>query len=86
MLNDLNLSDMETGHKAIRRSVLESIDLKESGFGIEAELTAKLARRDCRFYEVPISYSGRSYEEGKKVGLWDALATLWCLLRYRLGD
>ncbi len=88
MLTDLNLTDVETCYKAFRREVIQAIapTLKERGFGIELELTAKVARRRCRIYEVGISYFGRTYQEGKKIGLRDALHALWCILRYALAD
>jgi len=84
MLTDLNLSDMETCYKAFRRSCLENIRLKEKRFGIEPELVAKLAkiRPRLRFYEIGIGYSGRTYEEGKKIGLPDAFRALWCIIKY----
>ncbi|MDA1280959.1 MAG: glycosyltransferase family 2 protein [Chloroflexi bacterium] len=85
-LNNLNLTDMETGYKAFRNGVLDDIVIKENSFGVEPELTAKIARHNCRIYEVPISYSGRDYSEGKKIGLSDALVALWCIVRYRFGD
>ena len=86
MLSNLNLTDMETGYKVLRREVVEGMALRERGFGVEPELTQKLARAGWRIYEVPISYYGRTYEEGKKIGLWDALWALWCLVRYRVAD
>lgn len=85
-LNNLNLTDMETGYKAFRRGTLDGIAIRENSFGVEPELTAKIARRKYRIYEVPISYSGRDYSEGKKIGLSDALVALWCIVRYRFGD
>jgi glycosyltransferase involved in cell wall biosynthesis/ubiquinone/menaquinone biosynthesis C-methylase UbiE len=81
---DLNLSDMETGYKAFRRSLLTSIPLHSEGFGIEPELTVKMAQRGIAIYEVPISYHGRTYEEGKKVRLKDAFEAVWMLLYYGL--
>jgi glycosyltransferase involved in cell wall biosynthesis len=86
LLFNLDLSDMETGYKAFRRSVLEKIVIREDRFGVEPELTAKAARRRCRIYEVPISYYGRDYSQGKKIGLRDALWAAWCVLRYRIAD
>lgn len=86
LLNNLDLSDMETGYKAFRREVLNQIQIREQGFGVEPELTAKVARLQCRIYEVPISYYGRDYAEGKKIGLRDALWAVWCILRYRFFD
>jgi glycosyltransferase involved in cell wall biosynthesis len=82
MFTNLNLTDMETCYKAFRREVIQSIDLREDRFGFEPEVTAKLARRRARIYEVGISYAGRTYEEGKKIGLRDAFRALWCIVRY----
>jgi len=84
MLTDLNLSDMETCYKAFRREVLDGVELKSRRFGIEPELTAKVARRRARIYEVPISYHGRTYAEGKKIGWRDGVAALWSIVRYNL--
>jgi glycosyltransferase involved in cell wall biosynthesis len=84
MLTDLNLSDMETCYKVFRREVLEGIELRSDRFGIEPELTAKVARRGARIYEVPISYRGRTYAEGKKIGWKDGFAAIWAILRYNL--
>ncbi len=83
-LTDLNLSDMETCYKAFRREVIQSIELQEDRFGFEPEITAKIAKRRLRIYEVGISYSGRTYEEGKKIGWKDGFRALWCLLKYSL--
>ena len=85
---NLNLTDMETCYKVFRRSVLDEITptLKQCRFGIEPELTAKVARRKFRIYERSISYSGRSYEDGKKIGWRDGLSALWCILRFALRD
>jgi len=84
MFTGVNLTDMETCYKVFRREVIEAIGptLKEKRFGIEAELTAKVARRGYRIYEVGITYFGRTYGEGKKIGLRDAFRALWCILRY----
>ncbi|NIL96646.1 MAG: glycosyltransferase [Planctomycetales bacterium] len=76
------LTDMETCYKAIRRSVLLNLPLQQNRFGIEPELTAKLSWRGKKIYEMPISYKSRGYAEGKKIGLRDALETLWCIIRY----
>jgi glycosyltransferase involved in cell wall biosynthesis len=84
ILTDLNLTDMETCYKAFRTEVVRSIELREDRFGFEPEFTAKVARRGCRIYEVPISYSGRSYDEGKKIGVYDAFEALYCILRYNV--
>jgi glycosyltransferase involved in cell wall biosynthesis len=89
MFTNLNLTDMETCYKVFRREVLEGVQLKSDRFGFEPEITAKIARRRAkpwRIYEVPISYSGRTYEEGKKIGLKDAFNALYCILRYRYFD
>jgi glycosyltransferase involved in cell wall biosynthesis len=84
MFTGLNLTDMETCYKIFRREVIERIGptLKEKRFGIEVELTAKVARLDCRIYEMGISYFGRRYNEGKKIGLRDAFRAVWCIVRY----
>jgi glycosyltransferase involved in cell wall biosynthesis len=89
MFTNLNLTDMETCFKVFRREVLEGLQLRSDRFGFEPEITAKVAKRRhpaWRIYEVPISYSGRTYEEGKKIGLRDALTALYCIVRYRLFD
>ncbi len=88
LFTDLNLSDMETCFKVFRREVIQTIapTLKENRFGIEPELTAKVARRRYRVFETGISYSGRTYDEGKKIGLRDALRAIWCILRYWRWD
>ena len=88
IFTNLNLTDMETCYKVFRREVLQGITLKSNRFGIEPELTAKIARRNpaCRVYEVPISYSARTYEQGKKLGLKDAFSALYCIIRYWLMD
>jgi glycosyltransferase involved in cell wall biosynthesis len=86
MLTNLNLSDMETCYKAVRRETLQKIELNSDRFGFEPEITAKLARVGARIYEVPISYHGRTYEEGKKITWRDGLAAIYWILRYRLGD
>jgi glycosyltransferase involved in cell wall biosynthesis len=84
MLTDLNLSDMETCYKVFRREVLAGLTLSADRFGIEPELTAKVARRGARIYEVPISYRGRTYAEGKKIGWKDGVSAIWAILRYNL--
>jgi glycosyltransferase involved in cell wall biosynthesis len=86
MLTNLNLSDMEVGYKVFRAEVLHGIDLKSKRFGFEPEITMKLAKKRCRFYEVPISYHGRTYEEGKKITWKDGLAALYYMIRFRLAD
>jgi glycosyltransferase involved in cell wall biosynthesis len=83
---NLNLSDMETGYKAFSSEVVKKLTIRESRFGVEPELTAKIARLKCRIYEVPISYFGRDYAAGKKIGFRDALRALWCIIRYRFSD
>ncbi|MEM7048843.1 MAG: glycosyltransferase family 2 protein [Acidobacteriota bacterium] len=85
MFTDLNLSDMETCYKVFRREMLEGLELRSNRFGIEPELTAKVARRGARIYEVPISYRGRTYAEGKKIGWRDGVSAIWAILRYNLG-
>ncbi len=81
---DLNLTDMETCYKVFRTEVIRSVSLREDRFGFEPEVTAKIARKKYRIYEVGISYSGRTYEEGKKIGWKDGVHTLWCILRHNL--
>jgi len=83
VFTNLNISDMETGYKCFRREVIQSIEIQESRFGVEPEITGKVARGRWRVYEVGISYSGRTYEEGKKIGFTDALRAVWCIVRYR---
>ena len=82
MVTNINLSDMETCHKAIESEIFRSIKLKENRFGFEPEITCKLANRRARFYEVSISYMVRTYEEGKKIGIRDGFAAIWCVFRY----
>ena len=88
MFTGLNLTDMETCYKVFRREVIDDITptLKSNRFGFEPEVTAKIARRGLRVYELPISYSGREYSEGKKITWKDAFSALWCVIRYRFGD
>jgi hypothetical protein len=85
---NLNLTDMETCYKVFTREVIDNIapKLKQDRFGFEPEITARVARRGCRIYEMSISYSGRTYEEGKKIGWRDGLKALWCIVRYGLMD
>jgi glycosyltransferase involved in cell wall biosynthesis len=85
MLTDLNLTDMETCYKMVRADLLKSLDLRCERFGIEPELTARLAQSRARIYEVPISYNGRTYDEGKKIGWRDGVAALWHILRANLS-
>src|SRR6478672_5502369 len=84
IFTNINLSDMETGYKVFRRDVLKDLCIEEKRFGFEPEITAKLARRRCRFYEVGISYYGRTYEEGKKIGWRDGVRALYAILKYNL--
>ena len=83
-LTNINLSDMETCYKVFRREVIQSIPIEENRFGFEPEITAKVARLRCRLYEVPISYFGRDYSEGKKITWKDGFAALFCILKYNL--
>lgn len=84
MLTNLNLTDMETGYKAFRTSLIKSIQIEEQRFGIEPEIIAKLAHRGCRIYEVGISYSGRTYAEGKKINWKDGVYALYAIIKYNL--
>jgi glycosyltransferase involved in cell wall biosynthesis len=86
MLTNLNLSDMEVGYKVFRAESVKGVNLKSNRFGFEPEITVKLAKKHCRFYEVPISYYGRTYEEGKKITWKDGIAALYYLIRFRLAD
>jgi len=83
MVTNLNLTDMEVGYKAFRSEILKQISIQSSRFGFEPEITVKVARMGCRIYEVPISYYGRTYAEGKKIGWRDGIAALFHILRYR---
>ena len=83
-LTNINFTDVETGYKAFRGEILRNMRIESSGFGFEIEVTAKVAKLGCRVYEVPISYYGRTYEEGKKIGPLDAVAAAWFILRYNL--
>ena len=85
MVTNLNLSDVETCYKAFRREVIQSIEIEEDRFGFEPEITAKIARGGWRLYEVGISYSGRTYAEGKKIGWRDGVRALWCIVKYNVG-
>jgi glycosyltransferase involved in cell wall biosynthesis len=84
MMTDLNLTDMETCYKVFRRELIQSIVLEEDRFGFEPEITSKLAKSGARIYEVGIAYHGRTYEEGKKIGMKDGFRALWCIIKYRL--
>ncbi len=85
-LTNINLTDMETGYKAFTKHVAKKLELHENRFGFDPEITAKMARIGCRFYEVGISYAGRSYEEGKKINWKDGLTAVRCIFRYNLFD
>jgi glycosyltransferase involved in cell wall biosynthesis len=85
-LTNINLTDMETCYKAFRREVIQSIPIEEDRFGFEPEVTVKVAKRHLRIYEVGISYWGRTYEEGKKIGWRDGVRAIWCLLKYSLKE
>ena len=85
MFTNLNLTDMETCYKVFKTEILKEIDLTEKGFGIEPELTAKIARKKCRIYEVGISYYGRSYDEGKKINWKDGLRAVFLIIKYGIS-
>lgn len=85
MLTNINLTDMETGYKMFTREVASKIKLVENRFGMEPEFTAKVARMNCRIFEVGISYSGRNYDQGKKINWKDGVQAVWCILKYNLG-
>jgi glycosyltransferase involved in cell wall biosynthesis len=84
VLTNLNMTDIETGYKAFRGEIIRNMRITSSGFGFEVEVTAKVAKLGCAVYEVPISYYGRTYDEGKKIGLRDGLQALWLILRFNL--
>jgi glycosyltransferase involved in cell wall biosynthesis len=84
MMTDLNLTDMETCYKLFRREVLQSLTIEENRFGFEPEITAKVAKAGCRVYEMGISYYGRTYAEGKKIGWRDGVRALWCIVKYNV--
>ncbi len=86
IFTNLKLTDMETCYKVFRREVLKGIQIKSDRFGFEPEITAKIAKGDWRIYEVPISYAGRTYEEGKKITWKDGVQALWCIIRFRFTD
>jgi glycosyltransferase involved in cell wall biosynthesis len=86
VFSNLKLTDMETCYKVFRREVLQGIQLKSNRFGFEPEITAKIAKKSWRVYEVPITYAGRTYEEGKKITWKDGVQALWCIIRYSIGD
>jgi glycosyltransferase involved in cell wall biosynthesis len=84
VFTNLNLTDMETCYKVFRADVAKNLTIQSKRFGVEPELTAKVAKMKCRVYEVPVSYYGRDYDEGKKIGPLDAVEALWCILRFNL--
>ena len=84
MFTNINLTDMETCYKAFRREIVQSINIEEKRFGFEPEITAKVAKKRCRIYEVGISYYGRTYEEGKKIGWKDGFRAIYCILKYNI--
>ncbi len=84
MMTNLNLSDVETGFKMFRTKVIQSLDLKENRFGFEIEVTSKVAQKNCVIYETGISYSGRTYGEGKKITWKDGFVSLWCIIKYNV--
>ena len=86
MMTNLNLSDMETGYKVFRKEVIKPIPLRSNRFGFEPEITAKIARRNWRIFETHISYYGRSYAEGKKIGWKDGFQAIYCIIRYAIAD
>ena len=84
MFTNLNLTDMETCYKVFRREIVQSVRIEENRFGFEPEITAKIARLHCRIYEIGISYRGRTYEQGKKIGWKDGVRAIYCILKYNL--
>jgi hypothetical protein len=86
VFTDMNLSDMETCYKVFRREILQAIPIEENRFGFEPEITVKIAKRRLRVYEVGISYWGRTYEEGKKIGWKDGVRAIYCLVKYSLKE
>ena len=84
MIANLNLTDMETGYKLFRYEKIKDLEIKEKSFGFEPEITIKLAKKKSKFFEVPISYNGRSYKEGKKIGIKDAFIAVYCIFKYAL--
>ncbi len=85
IFSDLSLTDMETCYKMFRREIIQSIKIEENRFGFEPEITAKLAKKRCRIYEVPISYHPRTFEHGKKIGMKDAFRAIYCIVKYNLS-
>ncbi len=84
LFTNVNMTDVETGYKAFRGEIIRNMKITSSGFGFEIEVTAKVAKLNCAIYETPISYSGRTYEEGKKIGLKDGIAALWYIVRFNV--
>tara|TARA_B100001029_G_C15053797_1_gene452791 strand:+ start:305 stop:991 length:687 start_codon:yes stop_codon:yes gene_type:complete len=84
MLTNLNLTDMETCYKAFRNEIIKNINIEEHRFGFEPEITAKISKLKCRIYEIGISYKGRTYEEGKKIGIKDGIRAIWCIIKYNI--
>lgn len=84
IFTNLNLTDMETGYKAFRREIIMAIEIRENRFGFEPEITARISKMNCRIYEVGISYYGRTYEDGKKIGWKDGISAIWCILKYNI--
>lgn len=83
---NLNITDMETCYKVFKAGVIKDIRIKSNRFGVEPELTAKFAKKHCRIYEIPISYAGRDYTEGKKIGWKDGFSAIWCIIKFRFSD
>ena len=81
---NLNLTDMETGYKVFTKEIIRQFTIEEDRFGVEPEITAKVAKLRCRIYEVGISYAGRTYAEGKKINWKDGLTAIWCIFKYNL--
>jgi len=86
IFTNLNLTDIETCYKVFKAEVIRSLTIEENRFGFEPEITAKIAKKRCRIYEIGISYSGRDYSEGKKIGWKDGIRAIWCILKYNLRD
>jgi hypothetical protein len=84
MFTNLDLTDMETCYKVFRREIIQAVKIEENRFGFEPEITAKIAKTRCRIYEVGISYYGRTYDEGKKIGWKDGFRALYCIVKYNL--
>ena len=84
LFTNINLTDVETGYKALRGDIIRNMIITSEGFGFEIEVTAKVAKLNCSIYEAPISYYGRTYEEGKKIGIWDGIAAFWYIIRYNV--